>query len=85
MGGTIRAKDCKIRPQRSAGRTMKDLNDLFFYAQVVGQRSSRRFAVTEVGQTYCAHCRAMLVEANAAEEAVALTQSEPDPGWSRAA
>ncbi|MBS0341626.1 MAG: LysR family transcriptional regulator [Proteobacteria bacterium] len=90
---------------------MKDLNDLFFYAQVVEhggfapagralgipksrlsrrvslleerlgvrliQRSSRRFAVTEVGQTYYAHCRAMLVEANAAEEAVALTQSEP--------
>ena len=90
---------------------MKDLNDLFFYVQVVEhggfapagralgipksrlsrrislleerlgvrliQRSSRRFSVTEIGQTYYVHCRAMLVEANAAEEAVALTQAEP--------
>lgn len=40
-------------------------------------RSTRRFSVTEVGQTYYAHCRAMLVEAEAADEAVALTQSAP--------
>ncbi|WP_399683771.1 LysR family transcriptional regulator [Xenophilus sp.] len=90
---------------------MKDLNDLYFYAQVVEhggfapagralglpksrlsrriaqleerlgvrliQRSSRRFAVTEIGQTYYAHCKAMLVEAEAAEEAIALTHAEP--------
>jgi len=90
---------------------MRDLNDLFFYAQVVDhggfapaaralgipksrlsrrialleerlgvrliQRSSRRFAVTEIGQTYHAHCKAMLVEADAAEEAIALTHAEP--------
>lgn len=41
------------------------------------QRSTRRFAVTEIGQTYFMHCKAMLVEADAAEDAVALTQSEP--------
>lgn len=41
------------------------------------QRSTRRFAVTEIGQTYCQHCKAMLVEADAAEEAIALTQAEP--------
>ncbi|MBS2127430.1 LysR family transcriptional regulator [Burkholderia thailandensis] len=41
------------------------------------QRSTRRFAVTDVGQTYCAHCRAMLVEADAADEAVALMRAEP--------
>ncbi|MCD0503936.1 LysR family transcriptional regulator [Bordetella petrii] len=40
-------------------------------------RSTRRFAVTEIGQTYYAHCKAMLVEAEAAEEAVALTRAEP--------
>lgn len=27
------------------------------------QRSTRRFSVTEVGQNYYAHCKAMLVEA----------------------
>ncbi|MDM9560768.1 LysR family transcriptional regulator [Bordetella petrii] len=40
-------------------------------------RSTRQFAVTEIGQTYYAHCKAMLVEADAAEEAVALTRAEP--------
>ncbi|MHA7598796.1 LysR family transcriptional regulator [Alicycliphilus sp. T452] len=41
------------------------------------QRSTRRFAVTETGQSYYAHCKAMLVEADAADEAIALTQAEP--------
>ncbi|OUM04026.1 LysR family transcriptional regulator [Variovorax sp. JS1663] len=45
-------------------------------AQLV-MRSTRRFSVTEIGQTYYAHCRAMLVEAEAADEAVALTHSAP--------
>ncbi|WP_232818296.1 LysR family transcriptional regulator [Zobellella maritima] len=41
------------------------------------QRSTRHFSVTEVGQTFYAHCRAMLVEAEAAHEAVAMTHAEP--------
>jgi DNA-binding transcriptional LysR family regulator len=41
------------------------------------QRSTRRFAVTEVGQQFLAHCRAMLAEARAAEEAVATQRAEP--------
>lgn len=41
------------------------------------QRSTRRFAVTESGQTYYSHCKAMLVEADTADEAIALTQAEP--------
>lgn len=41
------------------------------------QRSTRRFTVTEIGQTYYTHCKAMLVEADAAEDAIALTQAEP--------
>lgn len=40
-------------------------------------RSTRRFTVTDVGQTYYAHCRAMLVEADAADEAIALLHEEP--------
>lgn len=90
---------------------MKDLNDLYYYVQVVDhggfapagralgmpksklsrriaqleerlgtrliQRSTRRFAVTETGQTYYGHCKAMLVEADAADEAIALTHAEP--------
>jgi DNA-binding transcriptional LysR family regulator len=92
-------------------RPMQDLNDLYYYVQVVDhggfapagralgqpksklsrrialleerlgtrliQRSTRRFAVTEIGQTYYAHCKAMLVEAEAADEAIARTQAQP--------
>ncbi|MEL0029081.1 MAG: LysR substrate-binding domain-containing protein, partial [Perlucidibaca sp.] len=90
---------------------MRDLNDLFFFAQVVEhggfapagralgipksklsrhvaaleerlgvrliQRSTRHFAVTEIGQAYHRHCQAMLVEADAAEELIARNQVEP--------
>lgn len=41
------------------------------------QRSTRRFSVTDLGQTYLAHCKAMLVEADAAQEAIELSRSEP--------
>jgi DNA-binding transcriptional LysR family regulator len=90
---------------------MNDLNDLYFFVQVVDhsgfapaaralglpksrlsrrtaileerlgvrliQRSTRRFAVTEIGQEYYRHCVAMLVEAEAAEEAVERSRAEP--------
>lgn len=41
------------------------------------QRSTRRFTVTEAGRAYYDHCKAMLVEADAADEAIAMTQAEP--------
>ncbi len=41
------------------------------------QRSTRRFAVTDVGRTFLGHCRAMLVEAEAAAESIELTRAEP--------
>ena len=90
---------------------MQDLNDLYFFVQVVDnggfapaaralglpksrlsrriilleerlgvrliQRSTRRFSVTEIGQEYYRHCVAMLVEANAAQEAIERSRSEP--------
>ncbi|NVD97669.1 LysR family transcriptional regulator [Massilia sp. BJB1822] len=40
-------------------------------------RTTRSFGVTEVGRGYYMHCRAMLTEAEAAEESIALTHSEP--------
>ncbi len=91
--------------------SMQDLNDLYYYVQVVDyagfapagralgvpksklsrrialleerlgvrliQRSTRRFSVTEIGQTYYSHCKAMLVEAAAAQEAIDITRSDP--------
>jgi len=90
---------------------MQDLNDLYFFAQVVEhggfapagralgtpksrlsrrialleeelgvrliQRSTRHFSVTEIGRTFYTHCKAMLVEAEAAREAIEATRSEP--------
>ena len=90
---------------------MRDLNDLYYFVQVVDhggfapagralgvpksrlsrrialleerlgtrliQRSTRRFIVTEAGRTYYSHCKAMLLEADAADEAIALNQAEP--------
>jgi DNA-binding transcriptional LysR family regulator len=90
---------------------MQDLNDLYYFAQVVDcqgfapagralgvpkstlsrriavleehlgvrliQRSTRRFTVTEIGQSYYTHCKAMLVEADAAQQAIDLTRAEP--------
>ncbi|MDX3893994.1 LysR family transcriptional regulator [Pusillimonas sp.] len=41
------------------------------------QRTTRQFAVTEIGRTYYDHCKAMLVEAEAAQEAIDETRAEP--------
>ena len=41
------------------------------------QRSTRQFAVTELGRTYYEHCKAMLVEAEAAQAAIEMTRAEP--------
>lgn len=41
------------------------------------QRSTRSFLVTELGQAYYARCRAMLVEAEAAQSVIDATRTEP--------
>lgn len=41
------------------------------------QRSTRSFAVTEIGQSYYQHCLAMLVEAEAAQDVIDSVRSEP--------
>ncbi|HEY5265088.1 MAG TPA: LysR family transcriptional regulator [Steroidobacteraceae bacterium] len=41
------------------------------------QRSTRKFSVTEIGQSYYQHCKAMLVEAEAAQEVIDLTRAGP--------
>lgn len=40
-------------------------------------RTTRRFAVTEIGRRFHAHCRAMLLEAEAASEVIEATRPEP--------
>lgn len=90
---------------------MQDLNDLYFFAQVVEhggfasagralgvpkstlsrrvtaleerlgvrllQRSSRKFSVTDIGQDYFEHCKALGVEAEAAQAAIDRASAEP--------
>ena len=41
------------------------------------QRSTRRFAVTAIGEEYYRHCVAMLVEAQAAQDVIDRSRSEP--------
>lgn len=41
------------------------------------QRSTRHFAVTDAGEAYYMHCRAMLVEAGRAQEAIDTLTAEP--------
>jgi DNA-binding transcriptional LysR family regulator len=41
------------------------------------QRTTRRFVVTEVGERFYAHCRAVLEEAQAAQDAVDELRAEP--------
>ncbi len=41
------------------------------------QRTTRRFVVTEVGERFYAHCRAVLEEAQAAQDAVDELRTEP--------
>jgi DNA-binding transcriptional LysR family regulator len=41
------------------------------------QRSSRRFVVTEVGAEFYQHCRAMMIEAEEAENAIRRRRAEP--------
>lgn len=93
------------------GRTMRDLNDYFYFVQVVDfngfssaaraigvqksllsrrialletrlnarllQRSPRHFSVTETGRRFYGHCKAMLAEADLAEQSIAQLQMEP--------
>jgi len=90
---------------------MQDLNDLWYFAQVVEhggfspagraigvpksrlsrrialleerlatrliQRSTRSFTITDAGQLFYRHCRAMIIEAEAAQEAMESLQAEP--------
>lgn len=41
------------------------------------QRSTRKFSVTDIGQSYYQHCLAMLVEAEAAQDTIDAIRAEP--------
>lgn len=41
------------------------------------QRSTRKFVITEIGKDYYEHCKAMMVEAEAAQEAIDRVRTDP--------
>lgn len=61
----------KSRISRRLAALEKRLNVQLVY------RSTRHFHLTEVGQTYFQHCKAMLIEAESAQEAIESLTSEP--------
>jgi DNA-binding transcriptional LysR family regulator len=49
----------------------------YLLVELMCEPPTRHFVVTEIGQNYYAHCKAMLVEAESAQAAVEQTRSEP--------
>jgi len=41
------------------------------------QRSTRQVSITEIGQAYYSHCKAMLLQAEAAQDAIERSRAEP--------
>lgn len=62
-------------PKSKLSRRMRALEDRLGVRLL--NRSSRRFSVTEIGREFYTHCRAMLIEAEAAELVVAEAHAEP--------
>lgn len=62
-------------PKSTLSRRIKNLEERLGVRLI--QRSTRRFVLTDVGRRYYDHCRAMLVEAEAAQEVIDAMQAAP--------
>lgn len=74
-GGFAPAGRALGEPKSKLSRRVAALEDRLGVQLI--HRSTRRFSVTEIGQVYYRHCKAMLVEADAAQEAIEATRAEP--------
>ncbi|WNB74536.1 LysR family transcriptional regulator [Methylomonas koyamae] len=74
-GGFAPAGRALGMPKSKLSRRIAQLEDRLGVRLI--QRSTRHFSVTEVGQTYYDHCKAMLVEAEAAQAAIDTVHAEP--------
>ena len=74
-GGFAAAGRALDQPKSKLSRRIAQLEERLGVRLI--QRTTRQFAVTEVGQTFYQHCKAMLIEAEAAHQAVETLQSEP--------
>ncbi|MGV3835971.1 LysR family transcriptional regulator [Citrobacter freundii] len=74
-GGFAAAGRALDEPKSKLSRRIAQLEERLGVRLI--QRTTRQFNVTEVGQTFYEHCKAMLVEAQAAQDAIAALQVEP--------
>lgn len=74
-GGFAAAGRALNQPKSTLSRRIAQLEERLGVRLI--QRTTRQFVVTEVGQTFYQHCKAMLIEAEAAQQAVETMRSEP--------
>ena len=74
-GGFTAAGRALREPKSKLSRRIAALEDRLGVRLI--ERSSRRFRVTEVGQSFYERCRVMMLEAERAEALVAEAQAEP--------
>jgi DNA-binding transcriptional LysR family regulator len=74
QGFTAAGKALKV-PKSNLSRRVLKLEQALGVRLI--QRSSRRFVVTELGAEFYQHCRAMMIEAEEAENAVRRRRAEP--------
>lgn len=75
QGGFAAAGRALDEPKSKLSRRIAQLEEQLGVRLI--QRTTRQFNVTEVEQTFYEHCKAMLVEAQAAQDAIAALQVEP--------
>jgi DNA-binding transcriptional LysR family regulator len=74
-GGFAAAGRALRQPKSKLSRRVAQLEERLGIRLI--ERSSRRFRVTEIGQSYYAHCRTALAEMARAEATIAEAQAEP--------
>ena len=74
-GGIAAAERATREPKSKLSRRLANLEDRLGVRLV--ERSTRRFRVTEVGQTFYRHCCNMVLEAQQAQAAVAVVKERP--------
>lgn len=74
-GGFAAAERAIAVPKSRLSRKVAQLEERLGVTLI--HRSTRQFSVTDAGQLFYRHCAAMIAEAEAAEDAIAITRSEP--------
>ncbi|EFB5188776.1 LysR family transcriptional regulator [Escherichia albertii] len=74
-GGFAAAGRALDQPKSKLSRRIAQLEERLGVRLI--QRTTRQFVVTEVGQTFYQHCKAMLIEAEAAQQSIDILRAEP--------